>query len=66
MNLDKLRGKLVEKRKTYKDCAEYLDISVIAFSNKMNGKSKLYIDEVNKLSALLELTNEEKIDIFLN
>jgi transcriptional regulator with XRE-family HTH domain len=65
MDLDKLRGKLTEKRKTYKDCAKHLNITITAFSNKMNGKSKFYIDEINKLASLLELTNEEKINIFL-
>ena len=66
MDIDKLKGKLVEKKKTYKDCSKYLGITIASFSNKMNNKSKFYIDEINQLSKLLELTNQEKIDIFLN
>lgn len=66
INLQKLKGKLVEKGKTYSDCAEYLGFSTVTFNNKINGKGKFYIDEVNKLSEFLGLTNEEKINIFLD
>lgn len=65
MNIDKLKGKLVEKKRTYEDCAKALDISITTFSNKMNGRGSLYIEEVNKLSNFLELTNTEKVEIFL-
>ena len=64
MNLDKLKGKLLEKRKTYADCAKALGVSITTFSNKLNGRGSLYIDEVNKLSDYLELSKEEKVDIF--
>lgn len=66
MNIDKLKGKLVEKRKTYEDCSKHLGITITSFSNKMNGRSKFYVDEINKLSNFLKLSNQEKIDIFLN
>ena len=66
MNLDKLKGKLVENRKTYDECSKYLGITITTFSDKMNGKRRFYVDEVNRLSELLGLSNEEKIDIFLN
>lgn len=66
MNADKLKGKLLEKRKTYRDCAEHLSVTITTFNNKINGKSKFYVDEVNKLSEFLGLSHEEKIDIFLN
>lgn len=66
MNIDKLKGKLVEKKKTYEDCAKALNVSITTFSNKMNGRGSLYIEEVNTLSNFLELTNTEKIEIFLN
>ena len=65
-NLNKLKGKLVEKGKTYRECSEYLGMTVATFNNKINGRGKFYIDEANKLSKFLELTNEEKIDIFLS
>lgn len=65
-NLNKLKGKLLEKQKTYKEAAAYLGITVSTFNTKINGRGKFYVDEVNKLSKFLELTNEEKIDIFLS
>ena len=65
MNTDKLKGKLVEKKKTYEDCAKVLGVSITTFSNKMNGRGSLYIEEVNTLSNYLELSNEERIEIFL-
>ncbi len=66
MNLDKLKGKLVEKKKTYRDCASHLGVTVATFNNKMNGRSKMYIDEVNSLSEFLGLSYKEKVDIFLS
>ncbi len=66
MNADKLKGKLVEKKKSYAQCAEALGITLTTFNNKINGLSKFYIDEVRELSSFLKLSNNEKIDIFLN
>lgn len=66
MDIDKLKGKLTEKRKTYEECSKHLGITITTFSKKMNGISKFYIEEINELSKFLNLTNEEKIDIFLN
>lgn len=66
MNSLKLKVKLLEKKLTYKDCASAIGISVTAFNNKVNGTSKFYIEEASVLSEKLELTKDEKIDIFLN
>ena len=41
-------------------------VTITTFSNKMNGNSKFYVEEINSLSKYLDLTIEEKIDIFLN
>ena len=66
MNLQKLKGKITEKRKTYNDCACILKISITAFSNKINGKSKFTIDELLLLAEYLQMTIYEEIEIFLN
>lgn len=66
MNLNKLKGKLLEKQKTYAQCSEAIGITITAFSQKMNGHSNFYLHEVNRLSEYLELTQEEKISIFLS
>lgn len=66
MNLPKLKGKLRECDKTYIECAESVGISVTAFTQKINGSSKFYIDELEKLGNFLGMTDEEKNDIFLH
>ena len=66
MNLQKLKGKLRECNTNYQETASCLGLSVTAFSNKINGKSKFYIDEIEKLSNRLNLSDAEKIDIFLS
>jgi len=66
MNLDRLKGKIVECRKTYQECADYLGMSIATFSDKMNGKRKFYIDELDRLGDFLGMTKEEKADLFLH
>lgn len=65
MNLQKLKGKLCECNINYAKASECLGLSIASFNNKMNGKSKFYIDEIDKLSKVLNLSDTEKIDIFL-
>ena len=66
LNLKKLKGKLVEKGKTYNDCATHLGITTNTFNSKINGKTRFYIEEINSLAEFLELTLEEKADIFFD
>lgn len=65
-NLNALKGRLREKEKTYARCAAELGISTTAFSEKMNGKSKFTVEEANSLACFLNLSNREKVEIFLN
>ena len=66
MNNAKLKGKLRECGKTYEDCSRAIGITTTSFSNKINGSSKFYIDELEKLGDYLEMTNNEKAEIFLH
>lgn len=66
MNHRKLKAKLVEMGKTYKDCAKVIGVDPSTFSNKMNGRSNFYIHEVNRLSEYLQLTESEKAAIFMS
>lgn len=66
MNNNKLKGKIVEKGLTYEDCSAILNISITAFSNKINGKSVFTVIEANTLSSALQLSMAEKVDIFLS
>lgn len=66
MNLDKLKGKLKEKRLSYQKVAEILGVSTTTVSNKMNGETRFYLEEIRTLSEYLELSDEEKVKIFFN
>ena len=65
MNLNKIKGKLKENNLTYADISLTLGISRTAFNDKINGKRKFYVDEIKEMSKKLNLTDEEKINIFL-
>ena len=65
MDLNKIKGKLKENNLTYGDISMTLGISRTTFNDKINGKKKFYIDEIKELSKKLNLTDEEKINIFL-
>lgn len=55
MKKDKLKGKLRES---------YHILSMSTLNNKINGNSRFYLDEVEKLPIMLNLPVDEKIDIF--
>lgn len=65
MNLQKFKGKLRECGVTYAECAKLIGVSPTSFCQKMNGKSKFYIDDLDKIGNYLGLTREQKGDIFL-
>lgn len=66
MKLNKIKGRLKECNITYDEVSSMLGISKTTFSDKINGKKRFYIDEIKKMSKILEFTDKEKIDIFLN
>lgn len=66
MKLDKLKGKFKECKFTYADIAKILSVSITTVSSKMNGETRFYAEEIRILSNVLNLTDEEKIDIFLS
>ena len=66
MKTNKLKGMLVEKKKSQAECAKVIGITVQNFNLKINGKSSFKLDEAEKLGNFLEMTEEEKLDIFLS
>lgn len=65
VNIDKLRGKIVEKRCTVETLAEKMDIDRSTLYRRINGGGLDFtIGEVNKIVESLGLTNEEAIQIF--
>lgn len=65
MNAFKLKGKIIEKDKTQKWLAEKMGISENTMSQKINGRTAFTVPEIYEIGKLLNLTNEEKIAIFL-
>ena len=63
-NANKVRGKLAEMQLTQKDVAKVWNCSLPTVSQKLNGLRPLFLDEAVSLSNLLELTDQEKVDIF--
>ena len=66
MNCNKLKGKLVECGVTYEKAAIAIGVKTGTFSNKINGKARFYIEELEKLGDLLGLTRDERADLFLS
>lgn len=67
MNLNKLKGKIIEADKSKKLLAEYLGISVQALGKKLNGKTKITTDDAYKCCEFLEIYDPiEKAEIFLS
>lgn len=63
-NANKVRGKLAEMQLTQKDVAKVWNCSLPTVSQKLNGLRPLFLDEAVSLANLLELTDQEKVDIF--
>ena len=50
MKLEKLKGLLVEHKKTYADLAELLGVSITTINSKMNGKTQFDVVEATIIS----------------
>lgn len=66
MNERKLKAKLVELGMNYEHCANALNMSTNTFTKKINNVEKFTVLEANKFAKILGLSNEEKLNIFLN
>lgn len=64
-DLNKLKGIMVEKGKTYAEGARIIGCSTTSFSAKMNGKRNFTVPEANDLSEALNLSKDERVSIFL-
>lgn len=66
MNVNKLKGKAVEKGYGIDMLAEMLDIHTSSVYRKLNNFEKMTIGEAKKLKEGLEMSNEEACEIFLS
>lgn len=64
MNINKLKGKMVEREITRDDLAKALSKDASTISRKMSNGS-FSVTEAKKISLLLELSTEDACDIFL-
>lgn len=64
VDLNKLAGKMRERRITQKKMATALALSEQTISAKCTGKIRIYTDEAFLISQLLELSKEERLEIF--
>ena len=65
MNLPKLKGVIRERDKNYIQCANSIGKSVASFNSKINGRVPFTIVELEDLGNYLEMTDREKVEIFL-
>ncbi|WP_010293560.1 DUF739 family protein [Clostridium senegalense] len=62
MDVNKLKGRMVEKSYTQKNMAKELGITQQALNAKLNKRSQFTLDEVVKIVNILEIDNP--IEIF--
>lgn len=65
MNETKFKMKLLEMNCTVKDIADALDISTQAVYKKLNGETKITVDDLRKIKTKLDLSDDEVSEIFL-
>lgn len=63
-NTLKLRSVMLAKGYTQTTIAEKLNRTVQTINNKINNKAEFTLSEMQKLSDILELTSEEREQIF--
>jgi plasmid maintenance system antidote protein VapI len=66
MNLDKLKGKIVEKGMNVEAVAGLIGVDRSSLYRKFNNFEKITIGEASKIKSVLGLTNEDATDIFFN
>ena len=65
MDLNKLKGKIVEKGWNVEKLAEYIGVDRSSMYRKLNNFEKITIGEAKKITSALELSNEDASSIFL-
>lgn len=65
MNINKLKGRIVEKGLDIPTVAKMIGIDRSSMYRKLNNAEKITIGEARKIKTALELTVEDACDIFL-
>ena len=65
MDLNKLKGKIVEKGWNVEKLAEYIGVDRSSMYRKLNNFEKITIGEAKQIKDALDLSNAEASSIFL-
>lgn len=66
MNMDKLRGKMVERRISTDELADKIGISRASLYRKLKKPESITIGEAIRIKNIVALEDVDAIDIFLN
>lgn len=66
MNINKLKGKIVEKGMNVETLATLIGIDRTTLYRKLNDAEKITIGEAVKMKDALEMSDDEATDIFLS
>lgn len=64
VNLEEVNKRVTNSHISFRGIAKELGISPASVKNKLDGKTKFYVDEVDILSKMLHLTVGERNSIF--
>ena len=65
MNLNKLKGKIVENEMNVEKLADKIGVDRSSLYRKLNNGEKITIGEASKIKDVLNLSDDEAYDIFL-
>jgi predicted transcriptional regulator len=66
MNVNKLKGKMVEKNMNVETLASQINIDRSSLYRKLNNAEKITIGEAMKMKEVLEMSSSEAYEIFLH
>lgn len=66
VNVQKLKGSIVEKGKTQQEVAAMIGVDRTTFYRKMKNGGNFSIEEVGKIAEAVPLSDEEAITIFFD
>jgi len=66
VDIDKLRGKIVEKRMSVSDVARKMGVDKATLYRRFSDAQSLTIGEATKIAEILCLTNAEAVSIFFS
>lgn len=66
MNINKLKGKIVEKEMNVEALADKIGVNRASLYRKLNKADKITIGEAKKIKSALDMSDAEAYEIFLS